>query len=81
MSETFGGAMRRYFGDPPEEFNLEERLKRDMATLERDMKKLRRKRKVSKSRARAASRAASRRKTKYVRRNCNKTNRTMKRNK
>ena len=74
--------MRRYFGDPPEEFNLEEQLKRDMAVLNRDMKKLRRKSKASKSRgrtaSRTASRAASRRKTKYVRRNCNKTNRTLK---
>jgi len=42
--------MRRYFGAPPAELSIQEQLTRDIATLERSMKKVRRKSKAGKSR-------------------------------
>jgi len=46
--------MRRYFGGPPsEEIDLEEQLKRDIAILERDIKKIQRKTRTGKSRGKS----------------------------
>ncbi len=76
MSDMIGGAMALYFGNSPSELTIEEKLKRDIATLERDMKKVRQKRKIGKSHRKTKTKTRTRRKSnKYKSR---KSNRTMK---
>lgn len=72
MSESIGGAMALYFGNKSSELSIEEKLRRDIAALERSTKDAHKNGRNRKSRTKSRSKSKSKR-TKRKKRGSNRT--------
>lgn len=77
MSDLIGGAVAMYFGNPQSSLSIEEKLKRDIAALERSTNTVRKNRKL-RNKLRSKSRnKGSKRKSKRMKRKKHNSNRTL----